>query len=119
MRARGHSLGRLANNATGGTTGKWPSAADSGSALMRFLAECFCTIPASKALLAFGAGSRKASLHETFASAVESRSHLGWLSCSRLSKALGRAYAPHHVLLFLCLHIARSCAQPAKARRAM
>ena len=41
-RARGHSLGRLAYNATGGTTGKWLDAADcvpcvkpAGSALMR------------------------------------------------------------------------------------
>ena len=64
-----------------------------------FLAVCLCTIPAAKALLVFGAGSRKSSLHRSLASAGKTRCHSDWSSYPHLSKTLDRAYVPRHVLL--------------------
>ena len=93
-----------------------------GRELVGGSAQCLrrpCSFPASKALLAFGAGSRKSSLQRSFASTGKTRSHVGWSNCSHLSKALDWAYVPRHVVLFPCLSIARSCAQPAKACLAM
>ena len=84
-----------------------------------FLTVRLCTIPAAKALLVFGAGSRNSSLHRSLASAGKTRCHSDWSIYPHLSKALDRAYVPRYVLLFLCLHIARNCVLPAKAHRAM
>ena len=67
-----------------------------------FLAECLCTIPAAKALLAFGAGSRKSSLHRSLASASKTRCHSGRSSCSHLSKALGTFF-------FVCMLLEIAC----------
>ena len=74
-----------------------------------------CFFPASKALLAFGAGSRKSSRQRSFASVGKTQSHLGWSRCSHLSKALDWAYVLRHVLLFLALWTVRRCVQPATA----
>ena len=86
------------------------------------LAACLSTIPAAKASMVFGAGSGESSLHRTLAWAGKTRCCLDQSSyppLSHLSKALGRAYVLRHVLLFPCLRTARSCVQPAKARRAI
>ena len=96
----------------------WQSPFPGDRKLIRGSAHCPrppCSFPASNALLAFSAGSRKSSRQRLFASIGKTRSHVGWSKCSHLSKALDWAYVPRHVLLLPCLRIIRRCVQPAKA----
>ena len=62
-----------------------------------------CSFPASEALLAFGAGSRKSSRQRSFASIGKTRSHVGWSKCSHLSKASGKTRSLTFLLAWLAL----------------
>ena len=67
-----------------------------------FLAECLCTIPAVKALLAFGAGSRKSSLHKSLASAGKSEP-FGLIELLTLVKGIGSGLCPSPCFTFSLL----------------